>query len=488
MICPFCNTENRDDLDTCYHCNKDLSMLRLLINKAKHHYNNALEHAERGRYYEAIAELHNVLDLDSKNVNALVVLGTVYAKQNLFEKAIEQWEKALNIDNRFQKAHNYIIKAEQVKEVLPLFKWLKIFAGGLIACIITIIVLILLFNKPDKRVLYLREAYNNFKNQNISQAKQNLQQVHTSNSEEHLSLTKDLLENAIKNDIAITKADIQLKMKDGLYYEAIKSLNKMSSKNLDKVNQTWITGMHKQITASIEEQIKNEILNYDQNNGECDAIIENIEKFKALSPQNPLGSDLQKKLMTAITKHFTIDLDNLSQIYQQDKNIAEFEKNFKNLQTKYNKFDQFIPQLTNFSKKIYADEIIRVISEAKSALQKNDLDRAEAILLPAADLKNISKADLDKIVDLSAAVQSRKAEKLITQILEESKNKNYEKIIELADKSSSFSLIDQDKKIVEKERASAIRNLAISRYKYLENMDGKFEEFRQSEEESKKNY
>lgn len=69
MICPFCNTENRDDQDVCYHCNKDLSMLRLIINKAKHHYNLALEHAERGRYYEAITELNNSIELDSKNVS-----------------------------------------------------------------------------------------------------------------------------------------------------------------------------------------------------------------------------------------------------------------------------------------------------------------------------------------------------------------------------------------------------------------------------------
>ncbi|MCX7765787.1 MAG: tetratricopeptide repeat protein, partial [Candidatus Sumerlaeia bacterium] len=80
MICPYCRTINRDDQDICYHCNRDLSMLRLIVNKAKHHYNIALEHAERGRYVQAITELQNALDLDRHNIDALVVLGTVYAR------------------------------------------------------------------------------------------------------------------------------------------------------------------------------------------------------------------------------------------------------------------------------------------------------------------------------------------------------------------------------------------------------------------------
>ena len=34
MLCPYCQTENRDDREACYYCKKDLSMLRLIVNKA----------------------------------------------------------------------------------------------------------------------------------------------------------------------------------------------------------------------------------------------------------------------------------------------------------------------------------------------------------------------------------------------------------------------------------------------------------------------
>ena len=81
MICPYCKTENRDDQESCYYCDKDLTMLRLIVNKAKHHYNLAVEHAERNRYHEAAAELRNSLDLDKNNVGTHVLLGTIYAKQ-----------------------------------------------------------------------------------------------------------------------------------------------------------------------------------------------------------------------------------------------------------------------------------------------------------------------------------------------------------------------------------------------------------------------
>src|SRR6476661_8050077 len=98
MQCPFCHTENREDRERCYACDKDLSMLRLLVNKARHHYNDALEHAERNRNTEAIDELRNALDLDRRFTNAHVVLGTLYAKEGKYEEAKQCWSNALELN------------------------------------------------------------------------------------------------------------------------------------------------------------------------------------------------------------------------------------------------------------------------------------------------------------------------------------------------------------------------------------------------------
>lgn len=255
MLCPFCNTENRDDQELCYKCNKDLSMLRLIINKAKHHYNLALEHAERGRYYEAITELNNVLELDSKNVNAFVVLGTIYAKQNHFDKAIECWEKALNIDNRFLKAHDYIIKAGHIKGSLPLLKWLKILAATLFASFCIIIILIVLFNKPDKRITYLNEAYKDLKSDNLINARKTLQKIESSKKDTAINISKDLLENALKNEIELAKAKIQLAIKSGQPYEAIKLIISLKSKKPDMETISWVEVNEKNIIQSIITQL-----------------------------------------------------------------------------------------------------------------------------------------------------------------------------------------------------------------------------------------
>ena len=108
MNCPYCTTENRDDAEACYHCGKDISMLRLIVNKARHHYNVALEHAERQRFAEALTELEHALELDRSFVPAHVVMGTVHAKMENFAEARRCWEAALALDPHVLKAHQYL--------------------------------------------------------------------------------------------------------------------------------------------------------------------------------------------------------------------------------------------------------------------------------------------------------------------------------------------------------------------------------------------
>jgi tetratricopeptide (TPR) repeat protein len=95
-------------------------MLRLIVNKAKSHFNTALELAERDRNEEAIAELNNALDLDHSHVNSHVVLGTLYAKMGNLEKAKACWEEALALDPRLQKAREYLGKGEAASQAFPI--------------------------------------------------------------------------------------------------------------------------------------------------------------------------------------------------------------------------------------------------------------------------------------------------------------------------------------------------------------------------------
>lgn len=131
MRCPQCHSENRDDRTACYHCEQDLTMLCMVINRAKNHYNNALEHAERGREEEAVAELKHALELDASFTAAWTVLGTLYAKKEMFDDAKDAWGQALALDPHMEKCHGYLEKAETISRAVPAIKRLQIAAAVL---------------------------------------------------------------------------------------------------------------------------------------------------------------------------------------------------------------------------------------------------------------------------------------------------------------------------------------------------------------------
>jgi tetratricopeptide (TPR) repeat protein len=158
MDCPFCRTVNRDEADSCYQCKKDLSMLRLVVNKAKSHFNTALEYAERDRIDEAIAELHNALDLDNTHVNSHVVLGTLYAKKEQLDKAEEQWTEALRLDPRLEKAHTYLDKLRTVRKSLPIVRRQRFYLIAFLGLAVVLATGLLLANRPDPLQTRFSEA------------------------------------------------------------------------------------------------------------------------------------------------------------------------------------------------------------------------------------------------------------------------------------------------------------------------------------------
>lgn len=486
MICPFCNTENRDDQDVCYHCNKDLSMLRLIINKAKHHYNLALEHAERGRYYEAITELNNSIELDSKNVSAYVVLGTIYAKQNQYDKAIECWEKALYVDNRFQKAHDYIIKAGQIRNSIPLIKTFKILAVSLVCSIVVIFALIIIFNKPDRRLHQIRQAYKNFQSQDILSARQALQKIDKTKKDDAFDISKNLIDKAIKDEIKLAKAETQLEIKNERPYEAIKILNRLKSKNPDKETLSWLNSTENIIVASLVSQIKRTLDTFETEGGELEDISQSLETFKSSFPQNNEGSTLYQRFLTIMKNNCRKELAAVYQGYEDKGDMKEAEAGITNLLQKYQKYKDISKMTDETLAKIYSAEIAKAVKSCQTAIDKGNLDEAEAIISKTKEIKNIPKEQINKFMELSALITSKRAEQLVSAITKESANKNYEKVLELAKKAESYTLIEQDKKIIAAEIEKSAKNLAIQRYKWLDSIDAKFEECRQSVEESNK--
>jgi len=121
-------------------------MLRLIVNKAKQHFNNAVERAERQYYPEALAELNDALELNSRFAEALVLKGTVLARMERFEEAREAWEKALALNPQAARAHRYVGQLGEGEAALPLLRRARAVvygAAGLAAAALLIVVLVL---------------------------------------------------------------------------------------------------------------------------------------------------------------------------------------------------------------------------------------------------------------------------------------------------------------------------------------------------------
>ncbi|MCC5877541.1 MAG: tetratricopeptide repeat protein [Candidatus Sumerlaeia bacterium] len=122
MRCPNCQTINRDDRPNCYHCGKDLVMLRLIINKAKQHYNNAVEKVAQEHHYEALGELDAALELDSRLVDAHVLRGTILARMERLDEAREAWERAISLDPQIGRAYKYVGQVAEVSGGAPVVR------------------------------------------------------------------------------------------------------------------------------------------------------------------------------------------------------------------------------------------------------------------------------------------------------------------------------------------------------------------------------
>jgi len=134
-------------------------MLRLIVHKARTHFNNALEFADRNRDQEAIAELHHALDLDYSHLPSHVVLGSLYARQGETDRAEECWREALKLDPQVEKAHTYLSKMDSVRRSLPIVHRQRILIGFLLVVLIAFGTLLWKFNAPNPHQHRLQQAW-----------------------------------------------------------------------------------------------------------------------------------------------------------------------------------------------------------------------------------------------------------------------------------------------------------------------------------------
>ena len=225
MRCPFCSTENRDERETCYHCNQDLSMLRLVVNKARHHYNLALEHADRGRYHEASTELQNALDLDRSLVQAHVVLGTVYSKLERFEEAEKCWQRALAINPSLDKAHQYLTNLGGSGQRVRSTHRLRLVVAALLVTTVGLIAAMIFHFLPARGTQELQEAWQSYLQDNNREAMVHLENVKAVASEPFTLRSADRLNQAIRKSEDDRAEAVQKAIAEEQWLEAHRLIN-----------------------------------------------------------------------------------------------------------------------------------------------------------------------------------------------------------------------------------------------------------------------
>ncbi len=291
MICPYCQTENRDDQETCYYCHKDISMLRLIVNKAKHHYNLALEHAERDRVDEAITELKNALDLDASLVNARVVLGTLYARKEQFEDARQAWEQALDSDYRFRKAHDYLHKAGQAEYVFPGMKRLQKVNLWLLATSATLalvlVILIIILALPDRERPQLVRALGIARNDPLVSAATVEELAALSADEDTPPAIVDYarnmrvhIERAWEEDLAIARSALE----HDAPLVTLEALNNLLSKDPNQTARTAAEELYAEAGARVADELRRASEAFRTNQLPYDTFLGRAERVLELLP------------------------------------------------------------------------------------------------------------------------------------------------------------------------------------------------------------
>lgn len=164
MRCPYCETENRDDRESCYHCGRDLAMLRLIVQRAKVHYNRGVEMAERGRMVEAIGELDHALQLDANLPEARLLLGSLYVRLERPSEARDQWQAALDSQRSSRRAHDYLVGLGANETAFTLLRRARLLmmAGGLICLAGVLAVVGSIMASPSRESRLIDDAWKGY--------------------------------------------------------------------------------------------------------------------------------------------------------------------------------------------------------------------------------------------------------------------------------------------------------------------------------------
>lgn len=434
MICPFCQTENRDDRETCYACDKDISMLRLIANKARHHYNLALEHAERGRLVEAIDELHNALDLDKRFVNAHVVLGTLHAKRNEFDKAREAWTAALALQPELGKAHNYLERVQVVQTMVPAMQRLRVAVLGLLLVVVSLTALLVYVQKPDRSLALLRESQTAYEERNYGKALKQLARVRTNtHSQSAVAVAAKALSSAIETDIRQQITLIKELKYRKEYSKALEQIAELEAHEPDVKTSATLATLKEDINSYYEQEVQDLFGRYARGEMTYQQLTQNVNEYLKTYPDVPEKQQLFEYLEAALQSEIEHGTQAIQETFAADHDIKRALADFQTLADQFKDSEDMQKARST------------VVSDIVNWLFENEQDLERKSDFPAAreQLNQIGSlaAEFRDVVDLSGILEF--SWRLLLEKERGQRLRNAEKLVKNGDSEDAIEALMQ---------------------------------------------
>lgn len=446
-------------------------MLRLIINKARHHYNLAIEHAERNRYYQAISELQNSLDLDKSNINAHVLLGTIYAKQNKFDLAIQEWEAALSINPNLYKAYQYIERAEKVKSALPVLKWVKVLFAGLIVCLICIIVLSFHLFRPHPSENLIESAVSEYKQKGFGSALQKADIFSRKYNSSHLLPVAQLLKESIQKKMDEEKEKIRNRLQAEDYPGALELCKQLEAYHPDPETRQFLKHIRNDTNFSMKESIEKSLTEYTKIKGDISLVKRQIEIFSAYFRDEPVIDNYNSRLAALE------DWDAKKEQRTLQNNLEEI-LTLKDSATALSELIRFNRLNPDFAAKAFVPRTIRELKKTmyydqfqliQKSMDKNDYKAVQEALEKLSP-KELSEfpfltQEYENFKSLLSGKQSEQEQKKTGEYLQTLEkaldSENISDVLDLISRKDSYSLSESDQLHVQNIQEKIQRQKAV---------------------------
>ncbi|MDD4279513.1 tetratricopeptide repeat protein [Candidatus Sumerlaeota bacterium] len=361
-------------------------MLRVVANKARHHYNIALEHAERGRTEDAIDELHNALDLNAKLIPAHNLLGTLLARQGNVEEARKSWESALQVDPNTAKSYNYLNRLETMRESLPMIERLQQVCLALVLVVCILVAVLFYLGRTDPAQQLITEAQEAYDKKQYGEALELLNQATVKrNSSDTTQVAADSLRRAITSSVDVSLKQIRDFSTRNEYNKAIAAISELEKNGPDqatsKVLEMLRTEVHDQFRNSIAS-LQNE---YEEGKAEYSTLTKRITDFLELYPEVLEKDSLRQDLAKARDIEVKRRVDKIRQEFDKNNgNDGAVENAISSLQLLGTEFPGS-EALTRERKRFVADLLLFCYDRLNTEMQEQQYDLAQRHLIELAN-------------------------------------------------------------------------------------------------------